>query len=74
MSPILSELNDAMPSGYKVTYSAATHSYVVVDKRNLREVFRRKAKVVQVWREGRRGAVMASALRYELTKKERKAS
>lgn len=73
MSTHLSELNAAMPGELKVVYHKETECYVVIRKFTGLEVLRRKAAVVNTWRRGNRGAVLASAVRHLQRRQERKA-
>lgn len=73
MSTDLSELNAAMPAEFKVVYHRQTECYVVISKFTGLEVLRRNAEVVNTWRRGNRGAVLAAAVRYALRRQGRKA-
>ena len=66
LSEHLSELNAAMPKGHKVVYDKTMHEYVVVNLVDTNTgLLRRPATTVDSWRRGNRGAVMATALKYE---------
>lgn len=66
MSTYLQEINAALPGAYRAIYDKQADAYIVLDRERQVEVLRRSSKVVGTWRSGRRGLVMASALKHEL--------